>query len=280
MPSRFNVLAITAFWLATMGWLSYRDLRLSLLPGEPAPCTIDLADEAEMSTIRWTVFKDDKPKPTGYARTHVKYHEPNDTFEVSAEVKLWAGGVQQGNADHVLESKYFVTRDGQLRGIDAKFTMFTKDNPPESPQLVAQIGGDVKDRRFTPHYRVEVGGRHTEGELAPIAVSGRGSVLNPLQPVNRLTGLKKGQHWQMPFVSPLDDLIPAFLRTTAIRFLDAKVRSQTELLQWGQSQVSCLVIDYSGEDLRASTWVRESDGTVLRQEATQHGEKLVLQRDY
>ena len=33
------------------------------------------------------------------------------------------------------------------------------------------------------------------------------------------------------------------------------------------------------DEISARTWVRESDGVVLRQEATQHGDTWILDRD-
>jgi hypothetical protein len=43
-------------------------------------------------------------------------------------------------------------------------------------------------------------------------------------------------------------------------------------------EVSCLVIKYKSDSGSAETWVRASDGTVLRQEASAGGEKLILDR--
>ena len=67
MPSRPHTLLIVAFWVATMSWLGYRDLRPILLPGQPPPYTIDLADEAQAHVVRWQVYQHGRPK--GYATT-------------------------------------------------------------------------------------------------------------------------------------------------------------------------------------------------------------------
>jgi len=51
-------------------------------------------------------------------------------------------------------------------------------------------------------------------------------------------------------------------------------------LFWDGQDVPCLVIKYTGDgDVNARTWVRESDGLVLRQEARQGGDLLSLERD-
>ena len=297
MPGRYAILAILAFWLTTTGWLFYRDLRLRLLAGEPPPYTIDLADEAEMSTIRWSVFKDDQAKSTGYAKSKVRYNEADDTFEIAGELKLWSSGVMQGNADVILEGMYAVTREGKLRSIEANVTVTRELEPPRliegrvaPPRLIegrGQIKGPVKDRQFTPHLSLNVGGLPLiERDLPPVQVSDRGNVLNPFQPINRLGGLRKGQHWRMPMVHPLTDAVSAAVSSllkqdlAAVSALDAEVLPDVHVLEWGHSLVLCLVVECTGEDIRVRTWVRESDGSVLRQEVEQHGEKLALQRDY
>jgi hypothetical protein len=288
MPGRYTILTILAFWLSTTGWLFYRDLRLRLLAGEPPPYTIDLADEAEMSTIRWSVFKEDQTKPTGYATSKVRYNEADDTFEIAGELKLWSSGVMQGNADVILDGMYAVTREGKLRSIDANVRV-TREVLPLRPPVEGhgRISGAVKDRQFSPHLSVDVGGLPLiERDLPPVQVSDRGNVLNPFQPINRLGGLRKGQHWRMPMVHPLTDAVSAAVSSllkqdlAAVSALDAEVLPDTHVLEWGHSLVLCLVVECTGEDIRVRTWVRESDGSVLRQEVEQHGEKLALQRDY
>jgi hypothetical protein len=293
MPSRSIILAIVVFWLATTGWLIYRDLRLRLLPGEPPPYTIDLADEAEMSTIRWSVFRDDNPKQTGYAKTKVRYNEADDMFEISGEFKFWSSGIMQGSADMVFEGLYSVTREGRLRAVDASATLFQATDARTTLLKgadalgKARIEGTVQDRRFKPHLTLDVRGvLHLERDLPIVEVSERGNVLNPLQPVNRLGGLRKGQHWRMPLVHPLSDALSAAVSSllkqevAGVSSLDAEVLPETHVLEWGHTLVPCLVVEFTGEDVRVRTWVRESDGTVLRQEVEQHGEKLALQRDY
>ncbi len=287
MPGRYTVLAIVAFWLSTTGWLFYRDLRLRLLPGEPPPYTIDLADEAEMSTIRWSVLKDDQTKSTGYAKSKVRYNEADDTFEIAGELKLWSSGVMQGNADVILDGMYAVTREGKLRSIDANVTVTREVAPHRQIEGHGQIRGPVKDRQFAPHLSVNVAGLPLiERDLPPVQVSDRGNVLNPFQPINRLGGLRKGQHWRMPMVHPLTDAVSAAVSSllkqevAGVSALDAEVLPDTHVLEWGHGLVLCLVVECTGEDIRVRTWVRESDGSVLRQEVEQHGEKLALQRDY
>ena len=51
-------------------------------------------------------------------------------------------------------------------------------------------------------------------------------------------------------------------------------------MHWNGEAVSCWVIEYRRDEPVARTWVRASDGKVLKQEAFQKGEvRLTLLRD-
>ena len=43
--------------------------------------------------------------------------------------------------------------------------------------------------------------------------------------------------------------------------------------------VPCLIIEYDDEETQPRTWVHVDTGLVLRQEVTQLGKRLILQRD-
>src|SRR5207302_1863942 len=99
-----------------------------------------------------------------------------------------------------------------------------------------------------------------------------GSVLNPLQPLNRLPGLRRGQRWEVPLVHPLADVAHKYLKDVIgtapapqLRVLQAEVLPETQWLEWGvnHTQVPCLVIEYHSDDMTGKTWVRASDGVVL-----------------
>jgi hypothetical protein len=122
-----------------------------------------------------------------------------------------------------------------------------------------------------------------EADLAPVTIARRGGVLNPLLPVNRLTGIKRGQRWRVPMLDPIAEALLAYVhqQPPATKFLEAHVQVASEDLEWQDKRppVSCLIIDYTGDDTFGRTWVRESDGLVLRQEMTHAGERLTLRRD-
>jgi hypothetical protein len=299
MPARHHVIAILAFWVASTGWLCYRDLWPRLRSGEPPPFTIDLADEASDQKIFWTLIQDGDVK--GYAQTWVKYRENDNTFDMVGEFKFWSGPrSDQAQPDEVVKSTYRVTPEGELREITADVTMnLVVPLTQEVVMIKAHIDGLVRDHRIKPHLKVGLLGTNIEPDLKPVEVSNRGNVLNPLQPLNKLRGLRPGQCWRIPFVDPLDDtvrvaaqVIPGLSwRAPEVPYLEAEVLPNVQALppielvpqdpphSTRKSGIPCLVVRLSGEDTNARIWVREADAQVLRQEITHRGMSLILDRD-
>jgi hypothetical protein len=219
----------------------------------------------------------------------VTFHEEDGTFEVAGVYKFWERE-HVGNPDQEIQSTYRVTREGELRQFAAsvKFNFAYPVLMMNKMKVAGRIEGVVHDHRLTPRVEIDEPFEYTL-ELGTVAVSQRGSVLNPLQPFNRIPGLRPGQRWRMPLVHPLDDVKAAlatkfpFVKTaaTAPPFLDAEVLPGPEFIDRGARNAGgmCLVIVYSSDEVQARTWVRKSDGLVLRQEVTKDGETLILQRD-
>jgi hypothetical protein len=275
MPARHHVLIIIAFWIATSAWLWQRDLWPRLASHEPPP-SIDLADEAHALPIRWTVYQGERR--AGYAMTGVQYHEEDDTFSLESTFKFWTRKELSGDPDRMVQSSCRVTRDGDIRALSAlvKANLWVGN-------VRGHIEGTIKDNRLAPHVEISCGNRSVEADLVPLTIPRRGSVLNPLLPVNRLTGLKRGTRWRVPMLDPIAEALLAYVReqSPATKFLEAHVLDASEELEWRPKRppVPCLIIDYSGDDTFGRTWVRESDGLVLRQEMTHAGERLTLWRD-
>ena len=278
MPPRHITLAIIAFWLAMSGWLFYRDLWPRLRPGEPPPYVIDLVDEARFREARnhWVVLQNDRD--VGYANTWVDYRASDDTFRLNGEFKIRQ---LTGKGDPLLEvySWYRVTRVGELREVEAS----VKIRPGFQGMGFALDGvvlGQVRDGKLTVRCKIPL--LSIDKEFEPVTVADRGSVLNTMQPLNRIHGLRSGQHWEIALFDPMSVVLtPA---NPKLRTLSADV--QTDVLELPQgprgtliTNVPCFVINYQGADSRARTWVRQNDGTVLQQEASYGAEQLTLRRD-
>jgi hypothetical protein len=295
MPARSLVLAITLFWVVTTGWLFYRDLWPRLRSGQPPPYTIDLADEALQKgpKIAWSIYRGNKK--VGLAQTWLRYRDWDDTFELYSEAAQLDWGRIHFFTIHFqnLSGMYRVTRDGRLRRIVADATISGRGIGPFQAlrgMAKAHVEGDVENERFTPQGWVELNGTNIDLPLEPVEVSSQGSVLNPLHPISRVTGLRPGQRWHMPLVNPLNDSLMALLKKDpgaeillqgrgGVRILQAEVLPDRQLLSWKGHDVPCLVIEYHGDDLTARTWVREENGLVLRQEFSFWGDQVVMVRD-
>jgi hypothetical protein len=296
MPSRTITLAIVAFWLITAGWFVARDVWPHVRPGQPPPYTIELADEAmrQVVPVRWTFSRNGKE--VGTIRTSLRYHEEDDSFELTAqfpELSLAGVGPVELLAREY-EDKVRVSRDGELRAMHTTLKLVMKGFGPEltgRAEVVAEVRHGWLERRF----RLEAPGLGTFApELEP-AEPPQGRVLNPTHPVHRITGLRPGQSWRQPVADPRADIIRVVIARlaggdqaapvpgAAPEALAARVLSDPRPLKYEGVEHACLVIEYrgdfQGDEFTAHTWVRQSDGLVLLQEVAAHGETLVLQRE-
>jgi hypothetical protein len=295
LPPRLIVLAIVGFWIGSSAWLFYRDVWPHLRPNEPPPYTIDLADEARQHAppIQWRIKRGDKT--IGTVQTAVRYRASDDTFEMQSKIpriNLGTIGPLQISA-RALTSTYRVTREGELREVNMEgsqdFQVPARFLDAGIPTRLT-LQGKVDNGFFTATGDVEWDGKKYALPFEPVPVSGQGSILNPLHPVNRIVGLRRGQHWRVPLVDPLAEAVRAMVQKNPVfeilakqvpraRTLEAEVLDDRATLPWHNGGVVCLVIEYQQDDVLAHTWVRESDGLVLRQEASLWGETITLERE-
>ncbi|MGL6094944.1 MAG: hypothetical protein ACRC7O_03955 [Fimbriiglobus sp.] len=317
MPSRFGVALIVGFWLATTGFVAYRDVYPRYFSDGPPPLRIDLADEATSQVpAKWSLFRhtaDGKDEKIGGLTTFMQYVGRDDTFWFRSEyrdVKFQFGNIQLGLP--VVDAAVRVTRAGHLReqtlegklevvaglftlAADAKLDAIVKDNI---------LTGKVKLVPAANPRGMALGGWSLERDLAPVSVTS-GQVLNPMMPVGRLWDVRPGRRWVIREVDPLKDALGLLAQEagkasplpiglpggpTEPRELIAKVRSAPVPLvpyrpgpdKTPADPVDCWVIDYraTNDDLTASTWVSVADGRVLRQEASGFGERLRFEREY
>jgi hypothetical protein len=297
MPSRFLSLGIVVFWLAMTAVLLYREAWPLLQPDMPPPFTIDLVDEAQqkMADTRWSVFlKGTIPDASGtIARTKVDYLPKSDTFVLNLNLRCvnpTHNGLSLGSLTlRNMTSNYRVNRKGQLLGMEAEFLFDVEVARLKIKNVNAFLTGDVEDDQFRSRYRFRVPGLLNDyaSDLKPVKVSYHGSILMPMHPVNRIKGLRPGQHWRMPILNPLADALSGTMSANGllgseseIRYLNAHVRPNIEMLPGQKEPVPCHVIEYEDEELQPLTWVQEGSGLVLQQEATlMHDSRIVMRRD-
>jgi hypothetical protein len=302
MPPRLLVLAIVLFWIGTSAWLFQRELWPRLRSGEAPPFAIDLADETrpQSAAVRWTIIRG-KSK-IGVLETWTSYRKEDNTFELHSKIKsIYLGGIGPMRAKATnLESMYRVTQDGVLRAtrIDGELQLLQFS-------AYLYLTGKIDGRWFTPRGYVALGRKKEVSDkiqipenekiyldLERVPVSARGSVIDPLHPVNRIRGLRPGQRWQTPLIDPLADsfngmvqkepalqALPMLKKSHGTPILYAEVLGGPRQIEYGGLYWGCLVIEYRGDDMTAHTWVRESDGLVLKQDALFWGDHLILERN-
>jgi hypothetical protein len=276
MPSRVVTVLILLFWAASSGWFFYTEFWPWLRGGEAPPFVIDLADEARRNSppINWDVIHNGKV--IGRLATTINYREADDSFALNGRVTDLV--LSNGNFEvPLMTNTYRVTRDGKLLAIHAEADV--KLGPIRGQVMV---DGVLRGREFVTTLRAicDVLKLNKEITLPPVAMSERGSALNPLHPVDRIRGLKPGRAWRITLVDPIGDGLRS-LRGGGVSgptYLLAQVLPRVDRLEWGGKERDCHVIRYKGDGFEAQTWVLVSDGSVIRQQANYLGEDLVLER--
>lgn len=291
MPSRRSVALILAFWLAVTGYVGYRDLWPLLSASGPPPVAIDLADEAAQRVpIRWTVLWNGQK--VGKLVTQMTYIDADDTFRFTNDYKhlrVELGGVTMVVPD--FRTVVRVTRDGDLREQSAEGKVEVHWNDLRVADATVKLAGAVAGGRLTTKFDGSLGlvgfpPKVMARQLEPVPVP-RGQPLNPMQPVNRVGGLRPGRRWVVHESDPLKDVREAVVKELGVKLPDEKrgplfgeVLSGERNLQWQNETVACRVVEYRRDgELEVRTWVRAADGKVLRQEAFQKGEALSIERD-
>ncbi len=321
MPPRWLCGIIVAFWLATTGWLFWHDLLPRWLAGEPPLFHPDFVDEVQKSGTplgtNWIVKRQDKeqapPYPVFHATTWVGYSKDEDVYSLNAKLEatkdpqLHPVTVAKLFKINEVASVYQVNRSGQLLSLSAEvkvrfdldlFHLFKTQPDPfqkdsSSDQITLKIWGEVRDQQFFAHCSADVGQalqpdgqarkpdlpKPMQLDLPPVAVSYKGSVLMPLHPVNHIRDLRLGQSWRQPLVDPLRDALPGF--SGGVRWLNARVLPEPQMLELDEKETSCLVIEYTNDDneTMGRTWVEQDGERVLQQEAILEGSRWIMKRE-
>lgn len=294
MPPRRWVALVVVFWLATTGFVAYRDFWPRLFASGPPPIAVDLADEASQFVPgKWAVVRGDKK--IGRLTTTMMHVDEDDTFEFThryTQLTFDFANFRILIPEAISTTR--MTRDGRLREqlIDGRMALLLATRENEYGTIAEarmKVNGRVEHGLFLAHCDLDSPLFTVNRDLDPVTVPD-GHALNPLQPVNRIPNVRPGQRWVVQEINPLDEAIGALfqqklgegglqLPTAKRESLIAEVGSSPEPLRSNGEDVPCWVIEYRGGEARAKTWVRVTDGKVLRQEAFLRGERVALERD-
>lgn len=271
MPSRWACVALLMFWaIATVG-LIRRDVLPDLLIGPPPDLrSVASADPSAMPT-KWSILVADDTslqslRSVGQAITET-VREPDGRLRLESKVKLDTGGLFRGTPfafrDELridVDNSCLIDASGNL----VSFRAVVRADGADEPLLT--IDGSYKDRAIEVKARSPI-------PLLNLSKSfpyePKTMIQNALGPIDRLPGLAVGQRWEERVVSPL---------TGKIDVVKAEVVRRSEIF-WDKSMTAAYEVMHKiPPALSARTWVRKSDGLVLRQEVPFPVVKLLIER--
>lgn len=268
MPSRPLTFGIILFWLATMGWMFYREIWPRFIAGEPPPFHIEVADEVGGRVILWEVFEGEER--IGSATTKIN-RGLDGAFELRNDVnflKMNLGLLQLKK----ISDKTRIGLDGELLSLSALMRLQWGGVPVD-----IEFSGVVQDRLLIPKLAIP-GVTIPEGMVTPVELPKQGGVLNILNPQNKITGLFVGRRWKVPVFDPFAASLSAVSKSYKMQNRFAEVFAD-ELTLLGKP-VPCWRIDVKepNEPPLAKIWVRKSDDLVVQNSAQHLDKELVMKR--
>ncbi|MEO2088075.1 MAG: hypothetical protein ABGY75_01065 [Gemmataceae bacterium] len=301
MPSRLGVAVILLFWLAVSAYVVRREVVPRYFADTPPRIDFVLVDELSTTPATWSVYRDDKK--VGSMTSRIEHVPADDTFRFTTRyhgLKFDVLKVTLGvpSAETVVR----VSRDGRLREQNMTGQFDALFGAVAVGSAKAEVRSRVENGQLVGRAKLDVPAllaKPIDEELDPVPVPD-GQVLNPLMPVDRLAGVTPGRRWTIRQTDPLRDSLQLLARRVLKQQMPgaggesklfdgfagspellAEVLPEPEYIAREGLPVPCWVIRYESADKQftARTFVRRTDGQVLRQEASGHGEKWRFDRD-
>lgn len=295
MPSRIGIVFILIFWLATVGYVGYRDVWPRLVRDAAPTVWIDLSDEATQTVpVRWGLYRGETR--VGTMNSQMVFDTVSEQFRFVTKYREFQVDVQPIRCVvPEMELTTQLDRSGQLRGQTLHGMLIAKLLGQELARGTATIECVVRDGELVGQCRLESDFFPPIEEPLEATPVPDGQVLNPLQPVNRLRGVRAGLRWVIYENDPLGDAIANATKQvlkkkglgsslfapkpTERQSMIATVSDEPEMIHTAKGDHRCWSIEIRGERGTATIWVRASDGFVMRQIAVVGGDSLRLERE-
>jgi hypothetical protein len=282
MPHRSIVAVVVVAWLAANSLLFYREVWPHWRAGGPPPYAIDLTEELGKTHVNWTIQMGGKD--AGRADSHVE-RQRDRTYRLRTNLRFTNFRILDLELPRI-STTYHINEEGELLDLAVVFQVRLKNKNIDLPDTELTLEGVVKDGEIAP--RLLFDGNEVPVGEGKVAISESGSILNPMQLLNRVPGLAEGRRWRMPMFDPMKALkgFPIFAAVLpaaekmSTPYLDAEVVADT--LRWNDEDVPCYKIEYRKQnelDPVAATWVRRRDGLVLQQQSSSGLMDMTLVRD-
>jgi hypothetical protein len=253
--------------------------------------------------VLWAILRHDKNKDedvrVGRAETRLRYYAEDNTFDLESRiVSLRLKSLVIIDVPEFYTA-YRLNRRGEFLGMrvqGAVNLLFKESDPRPFDSGRIRLAGRVEGDKVIWEGEIQSGVLGTiKPEFEPIDAP-KGAILNPLHPLPKIKYVRPGRRWRIPVVDPLGDAlqptIAAALKQFGIgqnldlkkimprqQFLDAEVLNETADVLLNGVPHTCRIIEFRGEGSLARTFVRVTDGAVMRQEASTRGERIILQRE-
>jgi hypothetical protein len=263
MPPRAVTLAVLLFWLATTGWMVYRDQVVET--DLPPVFKFDLADEVTKGKAAdWEVYFQDRLLQDRWHTGLNRDPDAKGQFVLSCsylnrEKRLHLAGLSVSD----LSFQYRANRRGEVVALQAKVLA---DEPGEPGKPGAQFWVEVRaDREADDAWQLRPQGR---GEPAVCRVPSARALFNPLHPSPAVAGLYPGQTWTVVALDPLENVRPGPHQGRYVKTARWHARVTSAELPRKLGSALCWRVDYTAEDgtLRARAWVARLGHMVLQQE--------------
>jgi hypothetical protein len=283
MHSRWYSTAVVLLWLASMSWLVKEKILPPMLRGEPPSNTKILDAKKHAPPVGWRMslngrsigwaMTDCELQPSGLAEIHGRAH-----FDELPLEEMMHGVLQPLSKLIGQQSKRLRMDARSLMIVDPFGQMIRFDSALlfEPSQEIVTVKGTL-DRGLL-ELTLRVGGVSFPSKIPMHSETLLSDVFSPQ---SQLPGLRVGQTWTVPICNPL------WPSKTPLEILQATVERSERISYGGVLEEAWLVVYRSVSDSavgdqsepKGKIWVRrDSQGTVLRQEAMLFDSTVVFDR--
>ena len=178
------------------------------------------------------------------------------------------------------EDRIRVSRDGELRSMQTTLDLRIQVSANHEMAVHTELSAEVRGGKLNRRFHLSAPGW---GDFDPPLESGEplhGNVLNPLNPIHRLQGIRPGQRWRQSLIAPQEEIIRAALTklpgagpavvafgAAEPRYLDAIVRRarsfSKQIVARSNASSSTIAANGMESSSRLETWIRRDDGLVM-----------------
>lgn len=268
MPPRWACIGIVLFWLVMSTLLFERDLAPRLFHEELRYSSV-LADRAVEENTRW-VLRSESRRIGAIATTTRPRSDGGTTLLARARLTTNLLNGTEGDAAPkiTIESEFEISGGRRLTGFQCIASL-------DRPALTVKIIGSVVDGAL----EIRTTGTPLLPPLTHLAIDPQALVLNALGPIDRLPDLWIGRRWTTSVVNPLSALLPAQgILSNSMETVQHAVVAE-EIASWNGRCWKCFRIEHRHDKTVSSSYVRQSDGRLLRQELPLGIVKLTIELD-